>query len=86
MKLVRVKKEKSSVKVKMTRKEKIVIKNMTSLLMMVGGILSMGAAAMTLVLCDPNYSILVVPTMIKYILLSMVLMFGSPLVKYCIKF
>lgn len=86
MKLVKVKKEKTSVKVKMSRKEKIVIKNMTSLLMMLAGILSMGAAAMTLVLCDPDYSILVVPTMLRYILLSMVLMFGSPIVKYGIRF
>lgn len=86
MKLVRVKKEKTYVKVKMSRKDKTVIKNMTSLLMMIAGILSMGAATMTLVLCDPDYSILVVPTMIKYILLSMVLMFGSPIVKHCIKF
>lgn len=86
MKLVRVKKEKTSVKVKMSRKEKTVIKNMTSLIMMIAGILSMVAATMTLVLCDPDYSILVVPTMIRYILLSMVLMFGSPIVKRCIKF
>lgn len=86
MQIVKVKKEKVSVKVRLSRKEKNIIKNTISLLLMVGGATSMIMSFVTLLTCDPEYSLLAVPAMMRYIIVGVVCSFSSPLVKHCIKF
>lgn len=82
MKLVKVRKEKVSVKVKMNKKEKTVVKNLIALGMIVGGIASMIASIAVLFLCDPTKTLLVVPDMMRFGLLGIVLLFVGPYVRY----
>ncbi|WP_304576653.1 hypothetical protein [Romboutsia ilealis] len=86
MQIVKVRKQKVSVKVRLSKKEKNTIKNIISLLLMVGGSLSILMSFISLFMCEPGYSLLAVPAMIKYILVGTVCLFSSPLVKHCIKF
>lgn len=86
MQIIKVKKQKVSLKVRLSKKEKNTIKNIISLLLMVGGSLSIVMSFVSLFMCDPGYSLLAVPAMIKYILVGIVCLLTSPLLKHCVKF
>ena len=82
MKLVKVRKEKVSVKVKMTRQEKAIVKNLIALGMIVGGIGCFIASVAALVMCDPQKTLLAVPDMLRFGLVGTVLVFAGPILKY----
>lgn len=84
MKLVKVRKEKVSVKVKMTRQEKTIVKNLIALGMIVGGIGCFMASVGVLLTCDPTKTLLAVPDMLRFELVGTVLVFAGPILKYAV--
>ncbi len=87
MQLVKVRKQKESIKVKLTKKEKTlftIIKNVSSLMLLIGGVICMFKSALVLLTYDPNMNIHAVPIMVKYIIVGMAMIFSFPFVKYII--